>query len=1364
MATTRPFAYNTGSTIDGTIQVGNIAIGVSDQDYSQNPGGVKWWMGPDEELGYVIVNDVPTGNHPTQVEVDAYLNFWRSTDLTDQSFIDLLNSIPITNGLPLFTNINDAQSWLSDNGHFTSYDNNLPTPTPTPTSTPLPEATATPTPTPTVESATPTPTDTPIPATSTPTPTPTSEPINHPYQIQIIGTTDGTGPFFNDLNTACSALDCLTVSSCDAQNAIIGYVDDENLDNIYVSSDSNETVSLLFDGYYIISDGSGLYFLTQFTNSQFVSSVNCTPATATPTPTPEGTPTPTATPTPTPEMATLTIIVPPGTPSIIFDGDTYTSNVTAGVVKNQQYSINSSDGTSNFWYWSGTGINLPAANSQNTIVFVTGNTATLEVNYLNQPTPTPLPATSTPTPLPATSTPTPTPTPTYYYYYLLNCNLGDNKYGRSITPSLNGNIYNVDTNTCYTIVGNDPGPSYDYDLDIATLVTDCMDVSCGMSTPTPTPLPATSTPTPEPTNVATDTPTPTPVSSCSGAPYLLLSSATLPISGETLWMSNVLPPSALNLVNTLGLIDSTYFNEVDYDGTDRTSYFGSAVGNSFTMTICQNGNSAIYSGITGAIIYDSELSSYQLVGNKLSLVQSSPVSAFTFNELVYISVTNGSQPTATPVPTGVPTDTPTPTPAPTDTPTSVPTDTPIPETSTPTPTPLAATSTPTPTPTESPITFSVDIDISPSIFPATGSTQLMNVDITSVIPTAGATVDTSVQRRSDNATIFTNTISNANSTNLISITGLQSGVLYRTSVTVTSKLTSSNTQTKQFDLAYVASTATPTPLPATSTPTPAPTDTPTSVPTDTPTPTPLPATSTPTPTPTPTLGETPTGYSFNLVASPYGFPESGNSIMNDPIENVSGSTEINLLESLGRGFYFNKIDSESINRIGYYSGFTGHSVTITLTQNGSTAIYSGDTNSFKFWATNVDEGFVFGTNIGFPPTNIPSGVATLIQSAPTPWVIGDPVYVSLEVSSTPTPAPTETPTPTPLAATSTPTPTPTSTEVPATDTPTPEPTATSVPATETPIPATSTPTPTPTAGATGLLTFYESGSDVIMSVSGTIDLSGLTLVQAGAEYGGIAGGLGTTTATFIMASNGVIFDTYSGFTTTPTSFGSVGGGGASSSTGDAFGIIYQEAPPYQLVVPNGYTSGSQITGTQTFTGQTFTTLGLVEGTYTYIWSGGSFDIVIGGTPGPTPTPTPTGGGAGVGEWYFYSDEGTINANPPTLNGNAIFTINTGGSNTETFNPNKSSGVTFLYFNVRDSIGTNYTSQFSGYTGGTGTITISQNGDTATYTSTTPGSFFIETNVGGGSPFFVIAANPCTQTKSSNASFVYGDPISIIFGS
>ena len=54
MATARPFAYNTGAPISGTTQTGDLAVGVSDEPYSDNYGGVIWWNGPDEELGYVI--------------------------------------------------------------------------------------------------------------------------------------------------------------------------------------------------------------------------------------------------------------------------------------------------------------------------------------------------------------------------------------------------------------------------------------------------------------------------------------------------------------------------------------------------------------------------------------------------------------------------------------------------------------------------------------------------------------------------------------------------------------------------------------------------------------------------------------------------------------------------------------------------------------------------------------------------------------------------------------------------------------------------------------------------------------------------------------------------------------------------------------------------------------------------------------------------------------------------------------------------------------------------------------------------------------------------------------------------------------
>ena len=175
--------------------------------------------------------------------------------------------------------------------------------------------------------------------------------------------------------------------------------------------------------------------------------------------------------------------------------------------------------------------------------------------------------------------------------------------------------------------------------------------------------------------------------------------------------------------------------------------------------------------------------------------------------------------------------------------------------------------------------------------------------------------------------------------------------------------------------------------------------------TPTPTATNLPPTSTPTNTLTPTNTPTPstsplpvTGYSFNLVALPYNFPTSGNSIMNGVGGSTSGSTEINVLATGGRGFYFNSIDSNGIDRTSYYSSFTGQNVTITFTQSGNTAIYSGDTNSFKYWFNSPNSGFVFGANVGVPPTNIPSGTATLVQSASTQYTIGVPVYVSLVTS------------------------------------------------------------------------------------------------------------------------------------------------------------------------------------------------------------------------------------------------------------------------------------------------------------------------------------------------------------------------------
>ena len=118
MATARPFAYNTGAGITGTDQVGSLAVGTPTEGFSAT--GLEWWNGPDEDLGYVIAQSVPGDTQPTPVPgVSASVGFFRSSALTDPSFISLANVIAGPSGP--FASGSTAKSWLNANGYWTSY-------------------------------------------------------------------------------------------------------------------------------------------------------------------------------------------------------------------------------------------------------------------------------------------------------------------------------------------------------------------------------------------------------------------------------------------------------------------------------------------------------------------------------------------------------------------------------------------------------------------------------------------------------------------------------------------------------------------------------------------------------------------------------------------------------------------------------------------------------------------------------------------------------------------------------------------------------------------------------------------------------------------------------------------------------------------------------------------------------------------------------------------------------------------------------------------------------------------------------------------------------------------------------------------
>jgi hypothetical protein len=120
MATARPFAYNTGAGITGTDQVGGLAVGTP--TYGFDSTGLQWWNGPDEDLGYVIAQSVPSNTQPTPVSgVSASVGFFRSSALTDPSFISIANAVAGPSGGGPFASGSAAKTWLNDNGYWTSY-------------------------------------------------------------------------------------------------------------------------------------------------------------------------------------------------------------------------------------------------------------------------------------------------------------------------------------------------------------------------------------------------------------------------------------------------------------------------------------------------------------------------------------------------------------------------------------------------------------------------------------------------------------------------------------------------------------------------------------------------------------------------------------------------------------------------------------------------------------------------------------------------------------------------------------------------------------------------------------------------------------------------------------------------------------------------------------------------------------------------------------------------------------------------------------------------------------------------------------------------------------------------------------------
>ena len=148
-------------------------------------------------------------------------------------------------------------------------------------------------------------------------------------------------------------------------------------------------------------------------------------------------------------------------------------------------------------------------------------------------------------------------------------------------------------------------------------------------------------------------------------------------------------------------------------------------------------------------------------------------------------------------------------------------------------------------------------------------------------------------------------------------------------------------------------------------------------------------------------------------------------------------------------------------------------------------------------------------------------------------------------------------------------------------------------------------------------TLSQVGSNVVLTGSGSIDLTDLTAAGLSGQVPAVFPGLGIVSGGGPAVFSDELFSGISG----PTSFGPGGvETGANSATGDPVFINGFNA---NLGVPTGYVSGSALSDTATFDSATLASLGVTPGTYTWTYGtgadAGSITLVV-----ATAMPEPSG--------------------------------------------------------------------------------------------------------------------------------------------
>lgn len=139
---------------------------------------------------------------------------------------------------------------------------------------------------------------------------------------------------------------------------------------------------------------------------------------------------------------------------------------------------------------------------------------------------------------------------------------------------------------------------------------------------------------------------------------------------------------------------------------------------------------------------------------------------------------------------------------------------------------------------------------------------------------------------------------------------------------------------------------------------------------------------------------------------------------------------------------------------------------------------------------------------------------------------------------------------------------------------------------------------TPSSQAAVIINAVETGGNVVITSSGTINLAGLQHFSNGSTSGGL---VSPSTGYLITGYTNALIRLYR-FHTGPTSFGPGGVTHDTTSIGETFGLSNSAEWLYlaQSVVDTGVVNSSSI-----YNGQTLASMGITEGTYVWTWSADS---------------------------------------------------------------------------------------------------------------------------------------------------------------